>query len=48
MKKSASDGASTVYVGGIYERNSNDSYVTYYNALGRRGGSRGGRQPMAV
>jgi RHS repeat-associated protein len=36
VKKSASDGTWTIYVGGVYERNSNESYVTYYNALGRR------------
>ncbi len=31
-----SGGTWIIYVGGVYERNNNGSYVTYYNALGRR------------
>jgi hypothetical protein len=36
VKKSASDGTWTVYIGGIYEKHQDGSYVTYYNGFGRR------------
>lgn len=35
-KKSASDGTWTVYIGGVYEKHQDGSYVTYYIGLGRR------------
>ena len=36
VKKSSTDGTSTIYVGGIYEKRQDGSYTTYYNAFGRR------------
>jgi YD repeat-containing protein len=36
VKKSSSDGTWTIYIGGIYEKHQDGSYVTYYNGLGRR------------
>jgi len=40
VKKSSSSGSWTVYVGDIYEKHEDGSYVTYYWALGRRIASR--------
>jgi RHS repeat-associated protein len=36
VKKSSTDGTWTVYIGGVYEKDQDESYVTYYNAVGRR------------
>ncbi len=41
MKKSSTDGSWTIYIGGpdgqdIYEKHQDGSYITYYNAFGRR------------
>jgi hypothetical protein len=36
VKKSSTDGTSTIYVGGVYEKHQDGSYVTYYNGFGRR------------
>ena len=37
MKGWTNDGSgSTIYIGGIYEKRQDGSYITYYNAFGRR------------
>jgi RHS repeat-associated protein len=36
VKRITSGGAWTVYIGGIYEKRSNGTYVKYYSAFGRR------------
>ena len=36
VKKSSTDGTSTIYIGSIYEKHQDGSYITYYNAFGRR------------
>jgi RHS repeat-associated protein len=36
VKKASTDGTWTIYIGGVYEKRSDGSYVTYYSAFGRR------------
>jgi RHS repeat-associated protein len=36
VKRTMADGSWTVYIGGIYEKHSDGTYVKYYSALGRR------------
>jgi RHS repeat-associated protein len=36
VKRTRGDGSWTVYIGGIYEKRFNGTYVKYYSALGRR------------
>ena len=36
VKKSSTDGTWTVYIGGIYEKHSDGSWIDYYNGFGRR------------
>jgi RHS repeat-associated protein len=36
VKRTMADGSWTVYIGGIYEKRSNETYVKYYSAFGRR------------
>ena len=36
MKKSSTDGTSTIYIGSIYEKHQDGSWIDYYNAFGRR------------
>jgi RHS repeat-associated protein/MYXO-CTERM domain-containing protein len=35
VKRWSNDGTSTIYIGGIYEKNSGGSWIDYYNAFGR-------------
>jgi hypothetical protein len=50
VKRTLADGSSTVYIGGIYEKHSdgtNVTYVKYYSALGRRIAMRAGSEGSA-